>query len=224
MTTAPAVPAAPTTWEQEKTMLPPGLTEAQMEAIRRAGAQRRHNARVDAARSEIRALCEKIVAPSVGALSARRWAVHRLLREAIEVAIASIGKPGSACGTSPPGWYRNTRNVGARVAALRAAMAAELTDYSGAEVYDIRVHVIGEQELVIMDYQLDDPTLGRINPEWGPEFRVLAEHIASMEIQRRSSAMDAWIASGGEGQAPAPPPAELIDFYYSLMEARRGAR
>jgi len=217
MTTTPTPP----TWRQEKELLLQHLelTEPQVEEIRRAGARRRHKARVVAARQELTQLLERIVPYGVG--RAHRAAVTHLVCEAIMASIACIGVPGSSCGTSPPSWYRNTRHVGARAVALVEAMGLIATELHGVDLVELRVHVVGETELVLMDYQLDEPTVGVVNPEWGPEYRVLAEHLASIEIGRRARAVEAWLAGGAEGPAPIPPPHEVVEFHLAMVQARR---
>lgn len=205
-------------WTQERTLLPPDLTEAQLEAIRRAGARRRHIARVAAARDEVRALIAQICRSD---RLTHRAVVTRLIRTAIEASIAQIGEPGSSSGTSPPSWYRNTRNVGARVAALREALDAE-REIHHAERYVIHVPSgITPAQLIIADPDPAAPTIGWIDVRWGHPYAILAECISAQYIARQSAAVDAWLASGAQGPVPEPPPQEVIDFHSALVNARR---
>lgn len=195
------------TWTDIVARLPAGLTEAQLEAIRQVGARRRHNARIEEARAEIVSIMERIMRSSS---DADRIAVRAIVSRGIRRAIEYIGVPGSSCGSAPPGWYRAHPHVGARIAAMHAALA----DVPAGEPSLLTItasdgHVVllaeGEEDRVVADIT---------------DSAILMEHVLAVAIESRAAAVDAWLLSP-DGVMPEPPDASACEEYARLCAARR---
>lgn len=190
-----------------------GATEAQLEAVRRAGAHRRHAARISAAQEELVSLVDACL---LSHHPIDRQAVGTVVRDGIEQALRCIGTPGSASGSAPPGWYRDSPSVGARVAALEHALQNTplsdeypdrmLCSTARLRPIDYLDHGVGtwhgdtarpavritarHQNVIIYRDDEDCTEIGQIASSVYP---VLAEHVLAIYVETDAVACDLWL-------------------------------
>lgn len=197
------------TWQTERAALPPDWTEAQYEAVRRAGARRRHAERVAAADSELTAI----------SVRCRLFPEARsLIAQAIERALQCIGMPGSASGTSPPGWYRAHPYVHARIAAMRQALLDWVTSDA---LHGGEIQAVAGEDYVWLTRADNGETVGRVPVA---EFPVLAEHLLAALVEPAATAVERWLTSDRSVPFPPPPDATLVGMLETLRERRRAGR
>lgn len=222
----------------------PEITGEQLEALRRAGARRRHAQRIIQARNDYRALCDAVTLDGATPLDQRAvaWYVGR----AIERALGQVGAPGSVSGSAPPGWIRAHSGAAAWTAAMQAALRADMPPgvptvaemlragigvYYVADDADSRrwAHLPGaaedDQQIVVV-YRDDEncTEVARIDPRQHP---VLAEHMLGAAIEDLARQADDWLRSAATA-APDPryprpqlPPQSAIELHDALVDARR---
>ena len=209
------------TWTTLRAALPAGLTEDQLETIRRVGARRRHAARVEAAKAEIASIMDAIMLPDTERID--RDAVERIVRPAIRAALGCIGTPGSSCGSAPPGWYPGGTHVHARIAAMEMALddlpppQVRVIDYQAAGVGNWDTDGSVEQEHADGAYvtasgpdatssngtvcvlRRDERAIAAIDSAAMP---TLAEHVLDLAIRPAAERMDAWMRVQAGEQLP----------------------
>lgn len=223
------------TWREARSRLG-DMSEAQLEAIRRAGARRRHEQRVAAAQAEFDALVAEIMRSSDE--RDRRGVVARV-RGAIERALDCIGAPGSACGSSPPGWYRAHGGADAWAAAMRHVLGGIPTRgpiaseyvwqaddgvWTNVGIWDGDMsrdaHFVSAAPGVVQIIRDDEDctVVAEISVD---RFPALAEHMLADAIGGRAAAVDEWLVAC-VGDMPTPPDAGACEEYRRIVERRRG--
>jgi len=198
------------TWKDLSKDLP-DMDESQREAIRRAGAQRRHRQRVLKAQEEFDCAVDGAY------VAGDKRIVCAVVAQAILRALAQVGAPGSRAGTAPPSWYVAHDYVDAHIAAMKEVLKPHLY-LQDAETpptisYD-PPHVCvrdGDNTLVARFHVCRQ--------------YVLAEHVAAWEVERRASAVDQCLLHAyyysKPDSLPALPDVALCRYLQRLRAARR---
>lgn len=195
-----------------------GATDEQMEAVRRAGARRRHEARVAAATRELDQLVAGICLPA--AEDPDRQAIRALVREAITRALGCVGMPGSA------GWLAGGPSADARIAAWQYALDAWPSGFSSGTPH----YVTASEGCVVVMRAADDAPVGVVysNESALPDAEqrgalspVLAEHLLTASVERAALAVDTWLVQGASGPMPPLPDASAAAELERVICARR---
>lgn len=201
-----------------------GATDEQMEAVRRAGARRRHEARVESARVALDQLVAGICLPA--AEDPDRQAIRALVREAITRALGCVGMPGSACGSSPPGWLAGGPSADARIAAWQYALDAWPVGLSSGLTH----YVTASEGCVVVMRAADDAPVGVVYSDESAlsdaEQRdalspVLAEHLLAVSVWQAALAVDTWLVQGASGPMPPLPDASAAAELERIICTRR---
>lgn len=224
------------------------LTSDQLEAIRRVGAKRRHEARTLEAYGKIRILVGQLM---VHPTPAGRWDLNRLavwyyLEPAITRALACVGLPGSRAGTSPPGMFQGHPNQNATLAAWDAALLQVHEAFVRDATRESAPMVTGEGDHTVKVRSGDTEdtykltvvhglvSISRNDRDVGPEdwdaialwrsddHPEVTEHVLDWVIAVMAESVDWWAQRGCEGPMPAPPPADLCKEHARLVARRRG--
>lgn len=210
-----------------------GATESQIEAVRRVGARRRHEARVSEARQEIASIADDVYRSTH---EADRSVVEGFIGAAIRGALHAIGQPGSSRGTAPPGWYRDHPHVAARAAAMHEVLAHVAGSFgfvpSARSMQDAGIgvwagdmarpsHYVTAREghVEIVRDDEDCTVVAEVSSAAHP---VLSEHLVATAIAERAHWVDAWLLHPS-GPCPVLPDAGACEEHARLVAARRPA-